>query len=362
MPQKWIKEPSTLDDTWANDGEHTLNWLNRSTLPRAKAMREFLNYNLSKLPIEIAESMFSNLSNRFHSAFFELILGRLLQEVGFNILHEVKFDDGKRPDFLVKSKIGEIAIEATSPVFNSIVGKFYKRKAPLIKIIREHTPDSWIVNIQKLPEIGFNDSKRDFKRFIVEEFSKITDYSLEQEVQIEHVFRKGILQLSLLYKPNRINQIGFYPAVSYAENSKSRIEHALSEKREQLKNIDIPVILAIQGSNTGTDLDDFDQVLFGHTYEKLNRNRQIVEKGFKANGKLVNNNKHSTYQAVLAFKEVGFTQISIPTLYINTNADTKLLDVFDCFHNRYYDAKLNEIVNIPAKRDKYLEKFKFVNV
>lgn len=362
MTKIWLKEPPRSDNTWANNGEHPLDWLNRSTLPRAKAMREFLNLNLSKMPIEISESLYHDLSNRYHSAFFEIILGRLLQEVGFNIQYEVELNNGKRPDFLIDTQIGKIAIEATSPIFNSSVGSAYKKNNPLIKIIRDHTPDNWVVGIQKLPEIGLNDSKKVFKRFINKKFSKITDNLPQLQIKINHEFKEGVIKLTLFYKRDRTNKIIFYPVVSYFENSKSRIEHTLNEKREQLKNIDIPVVLAIQGSNTGTDLDDFDQVLFGSTYEQFNRDGKLIDKGFIANGKFINSDKHSTYQAILAFNEVDFKQLSIPTLYMNTSTDKKFLKIFDCFHIRYFDEESNRIVDIPAKNVKYLNNFNFVTV
>lgn len=360
MKKKWIKEPTLFDNTRSHDGEHILDWLNRSTSAKAKARREFLNYNLCKLPIEIALELFKDLSSRYHSAFFELILGRLLQEAGFTIQHEVEMNNGKRPDFLIDTQIGNIAIEATSPVFNSLIGNTYKNNNPLIKIIRDHTPKNWIVGIQKLPDIGLSDSKKKYKKFIINEFSKISSNDQKQTIQIHHKFDKGTLILTLLYKESRIDEIGFYPPVSYFDDSISRIEHALNEKRKQLKGIDIPVILAIQGSFTGTDLEDFDQVLFGSTTALTNRERQIIGNKFEANGKFINSDKQSTFQGVLAFDEVGFRKIEIPTLYINTSADNELISLFDCFNIRYYDQKLNEIVNIPAKYIGLLDNFKFV--
>ena len=57
MKTIWLKEPKIKDDTWGKKGEHALDWLQRSTLPRAKQSRQFLNYNLSKLPDPIAEKL-----------------------------------------------------------------------------------------------------------------------------------------------------------------------------------------------------------------------------------------------------------------------------------------------------------------
>jgi hypothetical protein len=128
MSKKWLKEPVKKDNDWANTGEHTLDWLKRSTLPRAKQMRYFLNYNLSKLPDSIAEKLIENLRTDWYSAFFELIVGRLLQETGYQIEYEKMLTDGKQSDFVVHTPIGEVVVEATAPVMNAKVGKFYKQK------------------------------------------------------------------------------------------------------------------------------------------------------------------------------------------------------------------------------------------
>lgn len=279
MSEIWIEEPTETDESWAQIGEHTLDWLSRSTLTRAKQTRLFLNHNLSLLPSTFAGKLKNDLRDHWKSAFFELIVGRILQEIGYQFKHEAVLADGRKPDFLIDTSIGEIVIEATSPIINSEVGAFYKKVNPLIKILKENAPENWVINIINLPDIGFNDSKKPFKAFVKRKFNDIPTNGLGEEITITEYFPQGKLELSLIYKPNSSNPIGFYPSVSYAENSKYRIEHIIDEKRTQVRKIDKPVILAIEGSNTGTDLDDFDQVLFGQTFTRINRDREIVEKG-----------------------------------------------------------------------------------
>src|SRR5215207_3604421 len=81
----WFPEPSRSDDSAANRGEPTTDWLQRSTHPRAKAARRFLNENLSALPSEHQGVLYRMLHERWHSAFFELIVGRTLQVLGATI-------------------------------------------------------------------------------------------------------------------------------------------------------------------------------------------------------------------------------------------------------------------------------------
>ena len=48
----WFSEPSQADNSWGRRGESVTSWVGRSTLPRARAPRRFLNENLSVLPKE----------------------------------------------------------------------------------------------------------------------------------------------------------------------------------------------------------------------------------------------------------------------------------------------------------------------
>lgn len=360
MNEIWLQEPAESDESWAKYGEHTLDWLSRSTLPRAKQMRLFINHNLSKLPTSLSNKLKDDLRNRWTSAFFELVVGRILQEIGYPFKHEVTLANGKRPDFLIETSIGEIVIEATSPMINLQVGDFYKKTNPLIKVLKDNAPDNWVININELPDIGFNDSKKPFKAFVKREFNNVPVKSSEETITIKEDFQQGKLELSLIYRPDYSNPIGIHPPISYMENSKPRIEHIIDEKRTQVREINKPIILAIQGSNTGTDLDDFDQVIFGQTFERMDRNREIVEKGFDPNGIFISNNKTPTYQGILAFHEVGCKHIKVPTLYLHQNANPKLKDIFNAFHIRYYEEPNNCIEEVRSQSNDYLNNFKFV--
>ncbi len=68
-----------------------MSWLRRSTLPLADDCREFLNRNLSLLPEDCQKGIFDHLQHKQHykAGFFELIVGRTLQELGARDLHTV---------------------------------------------------------------------------------------------------------------------------------------------------------------------------------------------------------------------------------------------------------------------------------
>ena len=107
-------EPQVPDLRWARHGDtdRQSDWLDRSTLPRAVRIREFLNRSLDALPVEAAD----NLAHRFRfdppfgRVFFELVVGRFLQEpVGRG---------GKRVDWRATFGDGSaVLVEATSPAY-----------------------------------------------------------------------------------------------------------------------------------------------------------------------------------------------------------------------------------------------------
>ena len=90
----WLPEPQVIDNTFANSDEHMLDWLARSTLPRAKACRRFLKQNIAALPQDRQQYFQRDLREKWESSFFELIVGRTLQLLGASIEIELENSDG----------------------------------------------------------------------------------------------------------------------------------------------------------------------------------------------------------------------------------------------------------------------------
>src|SRR6266566_7037947 len=78
-------EPSEPDDTWGGNEEKPVDWLTRSTLPRAASLREALNENLSRFEPKHAASLAKKLRADWKSHYFELLVGRWLQELGADV-------------------------------------------------------------------------------------------------------------------------------------------------------------------------------------------------------------------------------------------------------------------------------------
>jgi hypothetical protein len=62
--------------------------------------------------------MLHDLRHKWHSTFFELIVARLLQELGASLVSEGSNREGRRPDFTAQFSDGAIIVEAKAPVFN----------------------------------------------------------------------------------------------------------------------------------------------------------------------------------------------------------------------------------------------------
>jgi hypothetical protein len=98
----WLPEPTIPDESHADRDEHTLDWLARCTNWKAVACRHFLNENLSLLPTSVQTAIRDAPRHRWTSTFFELIVARVLQELGASIEVEIPNSSGKRPDFTAK--------------------------------------------------------------------------------------------------------------------------------------------------------------------------------------------------------------------------------------------------------------------
>ena len=121
----WFPEPEKRDDSYARRGESTPSWLARSTLPRARNWRGFLNRNLAALPRGCQQNLYRHLSldDKYQSTFFELVVARMLQELGAFITCEPdKEVDETKIDFVARFPDHTIAVEAISPVFNKDLG------------------------------------------------------------------------------------------------------------------------------------------------------------------------------------------------------------------------------------------------
>ena len=247
-----------------------MDWLARSTVDRAVECRRFLNQNVARLPSEDQSPMVTALRSRWHSAFFELVVARLLQELGAAVSIEAANPDGKKPDFRADFADGVVIVEAVTPVFNASLGQEARSRIPLISFIEANVPPGWCVGISELPRIGLSDSRQRFQTAVLEMLNVAPPRSPNETLKLTRELSSGTIRLHLLARrPTWTHRLAWEAPMVEIDNSVSRIAYAVKKKRKQVRGSCEPVILAIQASGLGSDTEDFDRALYGRRYVSL---------------------------------------------------------------------------------------------
>jgi hypothetical protein len=359
----WLPEPSVPDDTYARRGEHALDWLSRSTIARARECRRFLNEHLSKLPAEIQSRILHDLRHKWYSTFFELIVARLLQELGASLVFERGNREGRKPDFTAQFPDGAIIVEAIAPVFTAAAGEELKNQIPLLNFIESKIPQGWKVGVWQLPNIGPADSKQEFNR-TVENMLRVPPPSADNEdKELIAELPTGIIHLHLWPKTPASRRLAWEAPITVLDNSEDRIRHAVQSKRSQVRSSEAPVLLAIQASGISSGFEDFDIALFGRGYDRYDEEHRLVGTGFAATG-IFNEqrDKAPTFAGVLAFLTVGFNTCPAPVLYHHPRFSGVLPVALLQLEQRMYNEESNEIQNQPSKAHGVVERLNFVNV
>lgn len=358
----WLPEPSVSDDTYARRGEHTLDWLSRSTIVRAKECRRFLNEHLSKLPVNNQSGLFHDLRPKWHSTFFELIVARLLQELGGSLVYESINREGKRPDFKAQFPDVTIIVEAKTSIFNEATEEQLKNQVPLLDFIESNIPKGWGVSVWELPTIGPADSKKEFKRTVESMLRLPLPSKDDEDNELIAELPTGIIRLHLWPKNTTSKQLMSDAPIATFDDSENRIRRAIKKKSKQVRGSEEPVLLAIQASGIGSGFDDFDMALFGRGYVRYDEQRRLMETGFTTDG-IFNERrvKPPTYAGVLAFLTVGFNSCTSPVLYLHPRFSGILPEALLQLEQRMYNEESNEIQIQPSKAQGLVERLNFVN-
>ena len=365
MTQIWFTEPSIEDSTYANRLESPFDWLQRSTIQRAQECRLFLNYNLNKLPQEIASIFFQRLRTNWEDNFFELIVARTLQEQGAEISYEQPTESQKHPDFLARFPDGDVIVEAVAPKYNESEWKAVTEYQPLLGILEQLVPDGWSLWVPELPNLGPAASRKVFKKAATAMLSKLPGLDKGSDEQIEIEFEERLDAGTIHFYARRDlkgnqRKISIEPDFSMMDNSEGRIRRAVHRKRSQVRDSDHPVILAIR-AGSATDAEQFDIALFGRTYATLNSLRVQTETGFSPSGEFAAKREGPpTFAGVLAFFEVGFREFPSPMLYEHPRFEGQWPKPIQDLHRRAYDSGQNRIVDNPCSVTLDLRDLKFV--
>ncbi len=337
MTSIWFPEPSAVDDSLKR-GEQPSDWLSRSTLPRAKGFRRFLNDNISQLPKDAQSNLFKAIHHRHKSAFFELIVARTLQILGATLTVEPKQDDNKQPDFLAQFPDSTIIVEAASPNFSVEAGQKLKNRNPLTDIIEALVPEGWSVGILKIPRIGQADSKKALRQTVTRMLSISPPTDGTTELDLVEELPSGIIHLHLVSRRPNWPPIAWEAPFTVFDNSKKSFRKTVQRKRRQVRNSKVPVLLAIEGSWLGNSLENFDMALYGHTCDVINQRMEREATKFIPNGLFTNvSDKPPIYAGVLAFPEVGFKSVAAPVLYQHPRFKRYLPEALSGLEQRWYE-------------------------
>jgi hypothetical protein len=334
VSNEWFPEPTERDETYANRLESTPAWLARSTLDLAKECRSFLNRNLAALPDECQEGIAQRLKTDMHhrSAFFELVVARMLQELeGAIIACEPENPvDGTKIDFVVRFPDYEIGVEATSPLFDREMGGTAKDYAPLIEVVEEMAPSGWAVAIGSLPSLGPSDSKKPFKSAVKQMLNVPPPLPGEGEREVRWELPEGEVRLTLFSKAahglREKSKIVWEAPMTTIDDSKRVIRNSVEGKRRQARNVPVPVLVALDAKGIVTRLEDFDMALFGHSVAHMNQFGKHYATSFQADGLFAKGEGEPTISGVLAFTEVGFLRCNDPILYLHPRFEDHLPD------------------------------------
>lgn len=358
----WFKEPLDEDSTWARENEDPYQWLKRSTLPRAVECRRFLNHNLSYLPHVVQGMLPHELSHRWDSAFFELIVARTLQVLGADLQIEVPNSGGKRPDFIASFEDTTIVVEAVAPEFDQSMKEQERNHRPLLELLEQAIPPGWTVQVEELPLIGPSDTRKHFKRALAE-LAKLPQPGpdTEQRKFVKHL-RNGVIRLTLYPFRSGSRAIGIWPGYGLADNTENRIRYAIAEKRKQVRDSAEPVLLAVHASGIASDFEDFDRAIFGYTFAAVDWNGHVKYTGFTPSGVFNVGEGVPTYAGVLAYLRIGFPGGSDPILYLHPRFEGTLPAQLKQLKWRVFNSVTNTIDTIPAQRLHILNELKFVQI
>lgn len=359
-PPVWLEDPQTIDDSYARRGEYTLHWLARSTVPRARECRRFLNESLAALPREAQPGLRHALQARWHSAFFELVVLRLLQELGAAVEYEPDGAGGTRPDVRATFPDGAVVVEAVAPVFNAEVGEVARNYVPLLDLIEQRKPSGWHVGVPEIPAIGPNDSKKEFVRVVEEMLDPATLDAEAGHIELVRELGAGTIRLWLWPASRDSERVAIDPIMTAWDTSEKMIRKAVKSKKRQARGAGVPVLLAAYNSALGASWEDFDIALFGRTYERLDFQGRVVETGFEPSGAF---NPHRTdpptYAGVLAFIELGLAGGPQPIIYRQPRYTGTLPAALMDVEQRIYDAERGTVEVVPARRDDLMQALRF---
>ena len=293
-------------------------------MPLADDRRNFLNRNLAALPEGCQKGISDHLryERHYRDGFFELIVGRSLQELGADIECEpANLKTNKKPDFVARFPDETVIVEAVSPIMDKKLEAISAREAPLTKLVEENVRPGWAAIIRALPNVGPDEPRRRIKAFLQREMNIPPPNHDDDEVEIRETFEQGDLRIFLFpqsrHRLSADTKIAIGNAIAVFPNDKTVLRGAVKRKYAQLRNLDDTALVALNMSSMTAEREDLDQALFGTTVSQMDRYGNEVGRYFQADGLFGSGRGEPTISGVLAFPEVGFLQCVDPILWVH---------------------------------------------
>jgi hypothetical protein len=324
----YFPEPTSPDESWPGWDETAVEWLMRSTAPRARAVRAFLNKSLQCFTPARARSLAKKLNEDWRSFFFEIVVGRYLQVLGAEVEPEPLGTNGTRVDYRVTFPDGiVVSIECVSKRFNQEAQRTMDRHSNMSLMLDDAGPTNWIIEFKQLPEANSPDEFRAYVEQARQFYSGLPEPITDgRHLEFAWEGASGHLELEAIPHPNGTKPGHLGPAVTFFDDSILRLKSALNDeqKRKQALGAHAPVFLAIDCPFNGPNTEDFDQALFGQTvdYREIDSGKGVGT-SFDPNGLLVKD-RGIPFAGVLAFLNLSVVGGSDPVLYLNPYQRWKL--------------------------------------
>jgi hypothetical protein len=358
----FFPEPSEADESWPGWDETAVDWFLRSTQPRARAVREFLNRSLGYFSDDHARGLVGKLRQDWQSFFFEIVVGRYLQVLNATVEPEPMGSNGTRVDFRATFPDGVVvSVECVSKRFNLEAQRKQQRYGKMASRLDAVGPKTWAIRLDRLPEANSEDEFKPYVDAAAAWYETLPEAE-EGGERLSFRFAGTAGQMAIeaipFPKGTQANHLG--PAVGFTDDSVQRVVYALRDKRKrrQAEGAFPPVLLAIDCPFMGPEADDFDQALFGSTVDHRGFDiHESVGTSFDSKGVLVAD-RGVPFAGVLAFLNMSMVSAGDPVLYVNPYQRWKWPAAIAAHEQRQWVAKIE---TTPANRKPLINSIGFVD-
>ncbi len=360
-PSVYFPEPASPDETWQEWDESAVQWLTRSTQPRARAIREFLNVNLGHFLPKDAKGLAQRLNQDWQSFFFELIVGRYLQVLGAGVEYEPRGSNGTHVDYRATFPDGiVVSVECVSKRFNQGAQQTIERNGKQARMLADVGPIGWIIEFRRFPEANSADEFQPYVESAKQFYSTLPEPTADgRHLEFSWEGVSGQMELEAIPFPTGTMPNHLGPAVTFMDDSIVRLKNALidSHKRRQATGAVPPVFLAVDCPFNGPDTEDFDQALFGQTVDHRDIDSRLsLGITFNPNGLLVTD-KAIPFAGVLAFVRLSMAGAADPVLYLNPYQRWKLPTALASHETRVWTSGIK---STGATREPIINQVRFV--